>query len=50
MLYLYRRVTNSLVDLDKQQANLTAASVISTNVGEWYRYLFNVNDYYVVLL
>jgi len=50
MLYLYRRVTNSLVDLDKQQANLIAASVISTNVVEWYRYLFNFNDYYVVLL
>jgi hypothetical protein len=37
MLYLYRSVTNSLVELGKQQANITAASVISTNVGQWYR-------------
>jgi hypothetical protein len=43
-------ISYSLVDLGKQQANLTAVSVISTNVGEWYRYWFYFNDYYVVLL
>jgi hypothetical protein len=51
LLYIFNSfsidvISYSLVDLDKQQANLTAVSVISINVGEWYRYLFNFNDYY----
>jgi hypothetical protein len=37
MLFLYRSVTNSLLDLGKAQANVTAASVISPNGGEWYK-------------
>jgi hypothetical protein len=46
MLYLYRNVTNNLVALGISQANITAASVISTNGREWYIYIF----YYFILI
>jgi hypothetical protein len=54
MLYLYRRVTNSLVDLGKQQANVTLGSVIATS-GEWYIYFISyllhfLYKYFIVLL
>jgi hypothetical protein len=39
LLVLYKKVTDSLIDLGKVQANATASSVV-TNAGEWYVYLF----------
>ncbi len=36
ILYLYQNVTNSLIDLGKLQANITAASVVISTPGEWY--------------
>ena len=42
MLYLYRRVTNSLVDLGKLQANTTIVNVITGNIGEWHVFGFRI--------
>jgi hypothetical protein len=38
MLFLYRQVTNSLVDLGKLQANVSTSSIVTSNPGEWYAY------------
>ncbi len=35
MLLLYGRITNSLVEMGKIQANLTTSSITSTNASEW---------------
>ena len=39
MLYLYRQVTNSLVDAGKLQANVTATHVITGSSSEWSVYI-----------
>ena len=47
MLYLYRSVTNSLVDMGKTQANITVADVVSTSAREWYKqkyFLFSLSS------
>jgi hypothetical protein len=48
MLFLYRRVTNSLLDLGQIQSNVTAASVNNTTPGEWY-VCFIYYIYYIFL-
>jgi hypothetical protein len=50
MLFLYRKVTDSLVDLGKLQANITGVSITSTNLGEWYVFFIFYFLYFVTLL